>query len=474
MKRLVLIGVIGLVLSGLNPAVHAELKLDVPDLNLPDLGDPANSAVSTTEETALGLKLVREQRGSSPMIEDPELIGWLRALGNRLVSSSGTGGNFYFLISKDRAINAFAMPGGVVVINAGLILSTNSESELAAVMAHEIAHVNQRHIARMAMNDKGSPWVAGLGVLAGAAAASKSPDAAQALITGTLATQAHKQLVFSQQMETEADRVGLRILSAARFDPQAMPLFMEKLDRRTMDQYGDLTQYLRTHPLSIDRLSDTRTRANQLGKRPVQEEADYAYMREKLRTLIQPGASPVTDGDPALSRYAQAARQLANGQDAAVIKTLGASAGHLPSALLLAQAYNHVGQYEQTEKLLTPLANSRPNQEAIVAPLAEALLNLEQAARAWQWVSRVSLTEQSTLDFLDLRQRVAEQAGQVAEAYRSAAERNLRMGEYKQARAILEQATRLPGTPAHTAARFQAMAQEIARLETRNKQLPLK
>lgn len=119
-------------------------------------------------------------------------------------------------------------------------------------------------------------------------------------------------------METEADRVGLRILFAARFDPQAMPLFMEKLDRRTMDQYGDLTQYLRTHPLSIDRLR-IRARANQLGKRPVQEEADYAYMRKKLRTLssLVPVRSQMATRH---CRYAQAARHWRMVRDAAVIK----------------------------------------------------------------------------------------------------------------------------------------------------------
>lgn len=448
----------------------AELKLDAPDFNLPDLGTPANNTLSTTEESALGLKLVREQRGSQPIIEDPELNDWLRALGSRLIAHAG-GGNFYFLLSKDSAINASSMPGGVITLNAGIILNSSSESEVAAVLAHEIAHITQRHIARALADSKGSPLLTGLGVLAGAAAAKNSPDAGQALVTGALAAQAHQQLAFSRQMESEADRVGLRILAASQFDPQAMPLFMEKLDRRSSDLYGDITRYIRTHPLSIDRLSDTRQRANQLGKVPVREDNEYVYMREKLRNLLQSGSTPVTDGDENVARYVQALTQLRANQFAAVLKTLGDKSTFVPTAIVISQALNGLGEYQATEKLLQPLVNRYPQREGILLPLVEALLADNQAAKAWQLLNRVTITEQTTLDFLDMRQRVAEQIGQPIEAYRSAAERNLRIGEYRQARAILEQATRLPGIPAQTVARFQAMSQEITKLEARNKQL---
>jgi predicted Zn-dependent protease len=451
-------------------SVRAELNLKLPDMNVPDLGDPASSTLSNTEETALGLKFVRELRGSKPIIEDPELSGWLRALGNRLATQAPGSGNFYFLILKDPSINAYAMPGGVIVIHSGLILNTQSESELASVMAHEIAHVTQHHITRM-MADKSNPLVTGLGVLAGAAAASKSPDAAQAIITGTIATQLHKQRVFSQQMESEADRVGLRILSNAGFDPTAMPAFFEKLDRRTNDLYGDVTQYLHNHPLTIDRISDTRTRANQLAKRSYHEDSDYLYAREKLRALTQPSSPAVTQGNAQLAQYAQAVRQLRSGNAPATLKTLGTQSQHLPTALLIAQALNDTHRYAETEKLLTPLTNTYPGQDGILVLLAEALLANKQAEQAWQLLSRDPLHEQTSLEFLETRQRAAEQAGQTAEAYRTAAERSLRMGEYKHASAILEQASRLPGTPAPTQARLQAMAQDIKRTEKRTKQM---
>ncbi len=470
MKYLIHASLIAVSLS-LTTASHAALDLEVPSINIPDLGNPANNTLSSTQEALLGIKLIRELRGTEPIVEDPELSGWLRALGNRLAAHAPGGGNYYFLIVKNPEINAYAMPGGVIVMHSGLILNTRSESELAAVVAHEIAHVSQRHIARMLAEREGNPLITGLGVLAGAAAASKSPEAAQAIITSTVATQLHRQLSFSRQMETEADRTGLRILAGAGFDPQAMPLFMEKLDRRTSDLHGDITQYLRTHPQSIDRLSDTRAQANQMGKRSVREDSDYAYAREKLRTLTAPNSPAVTAGDAQLAQYAQAVSQLRRGNPKAALQILGTQSRQLPIALTIAAALNATRRYAETEALLTPLASAYPGQEDILSLLAEALLANQKAPQAWQLLSRAPLTEQTSLEFLEIRQRVAEQAGQAAEAYRSAAERSIRMGEYQHARAILEQASRLPGNPAHTSARLQAMAREIEQMETKEKQL---
>lgn len=450
---------------------HAAHDLDMPSINLPDFGDPASSTMSSTEEALLGTKLLRKLRGSEPIIEDPELSGWLRTLGKRLAAHAPGGDHYTFLIVKNPDINAYAMPGGVIVIHSGLILNSSSESELAAVIAHEIAHVSQRHIARMMAGEKLNPLMTGLGVLAGAAAASQSPDAAQAIITGTLATQLHQQLSFSRQMETEADRTGLRILASSGLDPQAMPLFMEKMDRRTTDLNGDITKYLRTHPQSIDRLSDTRERANQLGKRAVHEDSTYTYAREKLRALTAPNSPAVTTGNPVLTHYAQAIRQLQRGNANAALQTLGTSAQQRPVTLAIAAAYNATQRYADTIALLTPLAKAHPAQEDVLALLAEALLANQQAPQAWQLLNRSPLIEQTSLEFLEIRQRAAEQAGQAAEAYRSAAERSLRMGEYQHARAVLEQASRLPGNTAQTSARLQAMAQDIQHMETQEKQL---
>lgn len=470
MKRTRLAILLALSLSAPLHAADDLFQPDMPNVNLPDLGDPASSALSTTQESLLGVKLARELRGSEPVVEDPELGNWLNTLGQRLVRSAHGSGKFTFFIVKDREVNAYSMPGGVVAVNSGLILATRSESELAAVLAHEIAHVTQRHIARMMANTP-SPLITGLGVLAGAAAATKSADAGQAIITGTIAAQAHKQLAFSREAEFEADRIGLQILASAGFDPGAMPSFLEKLDRRTTDKDADVTKYLRTHPLGVDRISDARTRANQLGHGNHQDSPDYLYAREKLRALTQPSSPAITGQDPALAQYAQAIRQLQIGNFQAVIQALGSQSNQPASALAIATALNGLHRYPESIKLLQPLANQHPDQAGLTAPLAEALLATDQAPQAWQLLNRNRLEEQTSIELLEIRQRVAQQAGLPAEAYQAAAERDLRMGEYKHARAVLEQASRLPSTSAQTAARLHALALEISRLETQNKRL---
>lgn len=462
---------LALLLTTLTYTAQAELNLELPETRIPDLGSPANAVLSQTEESLLGISLLRELRATKPIIEDPELSEWLRALGNRLSRHAPGGGNYYFLIVKNPQINAYAMPGGVIVLHSGLILNSRSESELASVIAHEIAHVSQRHIARMMANQQNNPLLTGLGVLAGAAAARNSPEAAEAIITGTIATQAHQQLSFSQKMESEADRVGLRILAAAQFNTQAFPLFLEKLESQNSEMHGDITKYLRTHPLTIDRISDSRSQARRTGKGKVNEDIDYLYAREKLRALVAPNSTPITQGHAQLKLYSQAITQLRKSNGKAALQQLGNNTQPLAVALAKAKSLNLLGRYNETERLLQPLANAYPGQESILLPLASALLANNKAQQAWQLLKKKQLSEQSSLEFLELRQRVAEQAKQSAEAYLSAAERSIRMGAYKRAKAIVEQASRLPTTAAHTSARLQAISREISQMEARERRI---
>lgn len=450
---------------------HAQLNLELPETDkLPNLGSTASSALSTTEERLIGQLLFRETRKRHALIEDPELSGWIRALGNRLTRHApASGSNFYFSIEKDSAVNAYAMVGGVIVIHSGLILNTSSESELAAVMAHEIAHVTQRHIARMMANNKKNPLITGAGFLAGAMVASKSSEAAQAIMMGTIAAQAHNNIVFSHQAETEADRTGLRILAGAGFNPRAMSHFMEKLDRQNSDIYGDIAKYVRTHPMSIDRLSDTRTLANQMGKRPIREDNDYLYMREKLRILTGQRAAPLSN-DPQLQRYSQALQQQRAGNYQGVIKTLGTQSRHLPTALLIAHALNRLQRSAETERLLMPLSRVYPGQEALVLPLAEALANNGKTAQAWQLLNNTRITESTSLEFLEKKQALASRSGHPDSGLLTAAERSIRLGEYKHAKALLERATRVQGS-GHNKARMQALLNEIKQAEGQKRTL---
>lgn len=462
---------LAMLLASVSGNGHADLlgEKPPPRLNLPTWGAPAAHALSTTEERLLGRELLRQVRRTQPIIEDPELSAWLRTLGQRLTQHADGGHAYHFLIVNDPAINAYALPGGVVVVHTGLILQTHSESELAAVLAHEIAHISQRHIPRILAEQGNDPWLLGLGMLAGAAAARQNPEAAQAVITGTLAAQAHRQLAFSRQMEAEADRTGLRILAAAGFDPQGMPQFMEKLERRSAAANSELTQYLRSHPLGIDRLSDTQAQAQQLPSPPRQDDPAYAFAREKLRGLVAPNATPAQATDPALVQYISALRHLRNGDAAGAVEALGGQPAQLAAKLLLAEAYNTSKRYPDAIRLLTPVQAQAGEAGAIL--LAEAFMAQGQVAEAWRVIAAMPLAEHNSLPFLDVRQRVAEQAGQAVEAYRAAAERAMRLGDYRHAKATLQQASRLPGIAAPILASLQAAIREAEQAEIRRKQL---
>lgn len=443
------------------PTYATDLNLKIPEIEMPDILANAGN-LGTAQEQQEGLALLRELRGRRPMIEDAELSDWINQLGQRLGSRSPNRGKLYFLIEKNNVVNAYTLTGGVIIINSGLILNTQSESELAAVMAHEIAHVSQRHIARMQEAGKNSPLMTGLGVLAGAAVASQSPDAAQAIVTGTMAMQAHQQIVFTQRAEAEADRIGLRILANAGFNTEAMPYFLEKLERSETNAYGDLTKYLYTHPMSIDRLSDTRGLVHQLPKRKPQDDLAYVFAREKLRIITGQTSAPLTATHlkPTAHHYAQAYQALRAGNPA--------TAAHLnPStatlALVQAQALNELKRYAEAEQRLQSGAHQVSTQAAFNLTLAESQLGQNKTTAALQTLSKLRLNETTGLEFFEAAQRIAQQANQAAEASFYNASRSLRLGEYTHAVATAEQALKLPNVQPATLRNLRSLQNEAER-----------
>ncbi|MEZ5535099.1 MAG: M48 family metalloprotease [Thiolinea sp.] len=430
-------------------------------MNLPDFEHSGSQVTGNIDAPAIKRQLFRSIRRNRPIVEDAELSGWLNNLVNRLTRHApGVGNDLFVVIENNPAINAYALTGGIIVVNSGLILSTGSESELAAVLAHEIAHVSQRHLTRMYNDQKNSPLLTGLGILAGAAVSGKSPEAAQAIITGTMAIQAQQQVSYSQQYESEADRVGLRILAGAGFNANAMATFLEKLERNESNTLGNLSKYLRSHPLSIERLSDTRTRAGSL-RNPVRESTDYLYAREKLRAIYQPDHNNPAQGlTPALSNYYQALQQFRRDNHPAVINILGTRATQLPAALLIARSLNALQRFTEAEQLLKPLQNQYPQNTSINLLLAQAVSGKGDKQYAWQLINRIRTTESTSLEFFETAQNIAQQAGQQHEAIIYTAERNLRLGEYKYARLALEQSLRTQ--PAnHIKARLQQKLNEV-------------
>ncbi len=443
-------------------SANADLNLELPALNLPDLGGQGRFSPSSFSEKEQGLKILRKLRADGRTIEDPELNIWIRSLGNRLTSNAPQSATpYYFVILKDTSVNAFATLGGVIVINAGLILRSNSESELAAVMAHESAHITQRHIPRMIKKAKGNKFARGAVLLAGVLAGAKDSQAGQAIITTAVATMIHKQLAFSRDAESEADRVGLRILATAGFNPKAMPSFLGKLEQYGDNQDADYKEFLRSHPLTLKRVSDTQIRAKQFGLYKGRPSSDYYYMKEKVRSLSNSNTKAPSSIPVVVKKYSTAQQFFRRKNYQRVLQIMNGRGREISEVLVVAESLNKLKRYQQAILLLNPLLDIHVGNEALSIILAQAYMSLGQTHNAWNVLNEVSISEQTSLEFFEVKQNVARATRHDAEVYRTAAERNIRIGNYKSARSLLRQGIKLPSANASVILQMQTLLQQI-------------
>ncbi|MCX8145956.1 MAG: M48 family metalloprotease [Azovibrio sp.] len=255
--------------------------------DLPELGDAAGAGLSLGTERRIGQEIMNEIRLREPSyLDDPEIEAYLNQLGGRLVAASPDPGlGFYFFPLLDPMINAFAMFGGYIGVNSGLILAVQNESELAGVLAHEIAHVTQRHLARIIEKQKQISTASLLAMAAALLAARSNADVAGAAVAGASAGAAQAQLGFSRDFEREADRIGFQILDKAGFDVRGMSTFFERLQRATRSYENNAPVYLRTHPLNIERISDMQNREVAAPYRQVPDSLDFHLVRARLQAM---------------------------------------------------------------------------------------------------------------------------------------------------------------------------------------------
>lgn len=282
------------------PALLAASLLTVPAappalaqvsaINLPSLGEVAGAELSSTMERKLGEQIMLEVRRDSSYLPDPETVEYLNKLGYRLVAVSPSRAlDFVFFPIRDSMLNAFALPGGFIGVHSGLVISAQSESELASVIGHEIGHVTQRHIARMIERQKDSTAIAIgsllLAILAARAGGSSNGDLAQAAIFGGQAAAIQQQLNFSREAEREADRVGFLTLQDAGYDVRGMESFFTRLQQGTRIYESAAPAYLRTHPLTVERISDIQNRTRGIPVRQRADSLDFRLVQARLRVL---------------------------------------------------------------------------------------------------------------------------------------------------------------------------------------------
>ena len=254
------------------------------DTSLPDLGDVSQTVLTPQDEDRIGQQILRDVSTSDDVVQDIEIIDYLNALGNRLVAASPDKlQKFNFFVVQDNSINAFAMPGGVVGVHTGLIAVSNSESELASVLGHEIGHVSQHHLARMLASQKYDTFKNIAGIALALLVARSNPELANGALAASSAVGVQRQLDYTREHEREADRVGLSILDAAGFDVRAMPAFFTTLQRGTRFTEGTAPSFLRTHPLTAERIADVANRVESMPYRQVADSLTFNLVKAKLR-----------------------------------------------------------------------------------------------------------------------------------------------------------------------------------------------
>ena len=456
------------------PATRAD------EVRLPDIGDSSGATISPDQERAIGESLMRRLRQALMIVDDPMVQSYIESLGYRLVAASDRPGDaFTFFVVGDSQINAFAAPGGYVGVNSGLILTSQSESELAAVLAHEITHVTQRHMARTYEAAGRQRLAAAVAILAAILVGGQSDQLAQAAVATGTAASMQMQLNFTRANEREADRLGIRMLANAGFDPAAMATFFERMQRAGRLYGARVPEFLSTHPVTTARIAESESLARGLSSAPSRESRNYELMRARLRVLTSadPAAAEsefeqnlARDSfrDEVAERYGYALALLANGKPGAALEQIEPLRKADPDSLPLAIAEGRIavaaGQTERGLETFRQALLNYPNNDPLVYFYGEALLSAGQPARAREVLSEYLRNRSPSAAIHNLYARAAGEAGHLAEAYRHKAEYYFLSGQTRAAIDQLSRAAELSDLDFYQASQIEARLQELKRI----------
>ncbi|MBI2379954.1 MAG: M48 family metallopeptidase [Gammaproteobacteria bacterium] len=444
--------------------------------DLPNIGSSTERALPLSQEQAIGDAIMRQVRKQAPLADDPEIGDYINRLGFQLVAHNPDGKNhqFQFFVIRDPSINAFALPGGYIGIHTGLVTTAERESELAAVLGHEIAHVTQRHLARRleAQSQMSLPVLAGM-LIGVAAIAAGSGDAGIAALTASQAGAQQHLINYTRSNESEADRIGIDTLAGAGFDPFAVPSMFERMaqayryDRKP-------PEFLMTHPVTQNRVAEGRQRAATFGPGGDRDPLAYALFRARLKSLT--GENPqellktyehalAESGDKATAaRYgkALALTELRRYDEALpLLEELQRShPDRLTFALALARLDIAAGRPGPAQSRLEALLRANPGHHAATLTYAQALLLANQPERARTVLQEHVLGHEQDVATYRLLAEAQGRAGYMDEVYESQAQEFFLKGDLDKAIRHLRQALRQRSQDPYARQRIQARLEQ--------------
>jgi len=445
-------------------------------VDLPSIGDSSGSVISPEQEQQLGAAFMRQLRSSGIILEDLEITRYLESLGQRLtVNSEDPARRFTFFVVNEPSINAFAGPGGYIGIHTGLILASESESELAGVLAHEIAHVTQRHLARAyeASERLSLPTMAAM--LAAILVASQHSEAGQAAMAAVSAGGMQYQINFTRANEKEADRVGIQTLALAGLDPFGMPRFFERLQKNSRLYGSRPPEFLSTHPVTTDRIAEATSRAERHAASKQDDSLDFQLVRAKLRVSNYDNPKQVLDdfrryldkGDDSAPdkryEYALLLSKTGNTVDAQHIlsKLHQDDPDRVAYRLALADSYHSAGNHRQALDIYRDSLELYPGDILFVVPYGRTLLDTGEADAAYDTLKNFINKEYNYPQIYKLLAQAAGASGRDVQTHAAMARHYHLNGYTREAIEQLKLAARVPDISSYESARIQARTKEL-------------
>lgn len=451
-------------------------------LNLPQMGEPADASMSPAQEAQLGASVVAQLYQYDYILEDPELADYLTSVGWRLVAAAQQKPpRLDVFMVKDPRINAFALPGGFIGFNAGLLISSQSESELAGVMGHELTHVTQRHIARSQEAQGGiGPIATWAMVLAAIIAGSANPDVILAALAIGQSSLYQKQVNFTRAHELEADRIGIQTMYDAGFDPQGMASFFQRLEQQSRLYGAGMPDILRTHPVNTVRVAEAQERAAAMQPRKVSNSEEYLFMRERARVLtfsrpadgIDLYSGQIKGGrDTPANRYGLALSMHLAGDDAggiAVLKPVLDADPRQANLLLLMGELKLNGKPAEALAFYKKAQELYPRLTPAIFGYANALIQTGKPDVARQLLLSADPAYGTRMDTYRLLSLAAQESGDTATASYEMANYLYARGDYGGALAQLDAGLRLDSLSSEDRARMAARRAEVREALPRN------
>jgi predicted Zn-dependent protease len=442
------------------------------EIKLPDMGSPADAILSTNEEARIGRAIMRDIRNSGQVVEDPLVNEYINEIGNKVAAQTNDGDHdFTFFVIEDHRINAFALPGGYIGVHTGLLEATRSEDELAGVLAHEVAHVTQRHIAR-AIHASSRQSLLSTAIMLGAiiaGAAGGSSDVMQAGMAVAQGTAAQQQINFTRSNEHEADRVGISALSDAGFDPYGMASFFDVMSRqnsRAPDERAP--EFLMTHPVTSSRIAEARDRARHYPQ--VRSEDSISYGIAKIRMIVDRFETPKEavayferrpyQNQNDIERYGRLLAYLRDGSYWQALDIIENLVYRNPEVIAyhiaLGDTQVSLGRHDDALATFDEAIKLFPRNIPLVIAYGERLLELGRSEKAHEILLDLLNNVPPTPDQVRLIARAANEAGENAESLYYLSEYRLMIGDLVGGINYLQQALQLPELQEIQRIRFEA------------------